>query len=968
MSHALAETWQRREGRLLTIAGYHASGGIQGAVAQSAEQVYAQVRPEQQTLLRELLLRLVTPGPDGQPVRSRLPRRTVVTGPESDALIDLLVGSRLVTSDDGVVELGHEALVRAWPRLHQWLEDDLEGQQILHHLTTVADSWDSLGRPESELYRGVRLAKAVEWRDSAKAALTPTERDFLAASEQLSDAELHAAKDQARRQLRVNRRLQAALGTATFLLVGALIAGFVAVGQANRADRQAVVAGQAAVVADAGRAGAKAVVQTDIDTSLLLAVAGLRMEVSPESRANLLATLAKHPQLIRSIQTERLDVYGMEVSADGRRVILYDATGAALLYELSTGRLLAAHRPPSQTSGAFHQDWLAPIAIGKGDRQLAIGMPPPTAEPVRLLDPATLRPTGRRLPGFTKMPARATHVNYSRDGNSLTAMVQFYGDGVSTDPSDGAIFVWDVRPGRPPSLRMKLSLPASALRDVVVSPAGDRVYTSKPVTAYEVPSGRKIFERTDLAFDETDLSPDGRTLALAAEARDEAGADFDDVLLVDAATGTTKSRLSRHTDQLLGARFSHDGSLLASVGTDQRVVVWQVSNGKVLDEIQVAEGDSLGATFSPDDGTLYTAGGDGALRTWDLTGRRRYIQQLVKPARFVWGCRYVAPGGRSLMRDVDAQDSFVETNGKVTLVSAVNTGAGTNSCGTWHPNGQAFATADEQGVVSVWEARTGRLLASRKAARSLILDLDYSGRDGSRLVIGEESGLATLLDSTTLEQVGKPINVGASIAWLSASPDNRTALVLTGGRPISFGSFGLDVPSTGWALIDLVTSSVIRRGTLPMPAPELVSFAPDGRHVAIGSSRGHVLVLDIETGAALRAPQVVSEGLINGLAYSADSSLLVSSSFDGSVSLFDGETADLLGTVSIPSHQMTSADFQSDGHTVVIGSYDDGIYRWDTRLEGAMETACRMAGRDLTTQEWQETFGSRPYEQTCPNR
>jgi WD40 repeat protein len=153
-----------------------------------------------------------------------------------------------------------------------------------------------------------------------------------------------------------------------------------------------------------------------------------------------------------------------------------------------------------------------------------------------------------------------------------------------------------------------------------------------------------------------------------------------------------------------------------------------------------------------------------------------------------------------------------------------------------------------------------------------------------------------------------------------------------------------------------------------MPAPELVSFAPDGRHVAIGSSRGHVLVLDIETGAALRAPQVVSEGLINGLAYSADSSLLVSSSFDGSVSLFDGETADLLGTVSIPSHQMTSADFQSDGHTVVIGSYDDGIYRWDTRLEGAMETACRMAGRDLTTQEWQETFGSRPYEQTCPDR
>ena len=120
-------------------------------------------------MLRALLLRLVTPGPDGQPVRSRLPRRTVVTGPESDALIDLLISSRLVTSDDGVVELAHEALARAWPRLRGWLEDDLEGQQILHHLTQVADSWESLGRPESELYRGVRLAKALQWQQDSNA-------------------------------------------------------------------------------------------------------------------------------------------------------------------------------------------------------------------------------------------------------------------------------------------------------------------------------------------------------------------------------------------------------------------------------------------------------------------------------------------------------------------------------------------------------------------------------------------------------------------------------------------------------------------------------------------------------------------------------------------------------------------------------------------------------------------------------
>ncbi len=415
MSHVLAETWQRREGRTLTVAGYRASGGIQGAVAQSAEQVYARLTPEQQPMLRALLLRLVTPGPDGQPVRSRLPRRTVVTGPESDALIDLLISSRLVTSDDGVVELAHEALARAWPRLRGWLEDDLEGQQILHHLTQVADSWQSLGRPESELYRGVRLAKALQWQQDAAPALTRTETDFLTASKRLSVAELHAAEDSARQQIQVNRRLRAALTTAAVLLVGALIAGFLAVGQAVRADRQATAADQAAVLAAAG-AGGKALVQSDIDNSLLLAVAGVRMKVSPATRASLLAVLAKHPQLVSSIETENLDSYGIEVTADGHRALVYDANGTLLLYDLPSGQRLAAHRPPNRSTGAVHRDYLGSFALSPGDLDVAVGMPPPTTEPVQLLTPTKLQPTGRRLPGFTKTPARATHVVYSHDG------------------------------------------------------------------------------------------------------------------------------------------------------------------------------------------------------------------------------------------------------------------------------------------------------------------------------------------------------------------------------------------------------------------------------------------------------------------------------------------------------------------------------------------------------------------------
>ena len=127
-------------------------------VAQSAELVYEKAAPGQRPLLRDLMLRLVTPSPEGEPVRSRIPRRVVATDPDHEQ-IELLVDARLVTSDEEMVELAHEA----WPapgRGYGWLDDDADGQRILRHLSLAADTWDAMGRPDAELYRGVRLTRA----------------------------------------------------------------------------------------------------------------------------------------------------------------------------------------------------------------------------------------------------------------------------------------------------------------------------------------------------------------------------------------------------------------------------------------------------------------------------------------------------------------------------------------------------------------------------------------------------------------------------------------------------------------------------------------------------------------------------------------------------------------------------------------------------------------------------------------
>jgi Novel STAND NTPase 1/WD domain, G-beta repeat len=126
LSHALRTTWLRREGRTLTVDGYRDSGGIRGAVAQSAEALYGQVPSEQRQLVRDLFMRLVAPGSDGEPVRCRVPRRIVASDPAHDELVERLVEARLVTSDamvtsvafspDGsrLASVGADGALRVW--------------------------------------------------------------------------------------------------------------------------------------------------------------------------------------------------------------------------------------------------------------------------------------------------------------------------------------------------------------------------------------------------------------------------------------------------------------------------------------------------------------------------------------------------------------------------------------------------------------------------------------------------------------------------------------------------------------------------------------------------------------------------------------------------------------------------------------------------------------------------------------
>ena len=214
LSHALLATWERRRGRTLTLSGYTASGGVRGAIAETAESVfYDQLDREQRQIARQIFLRLTElGGGDAQAdTRRRVSIDELPSRPEDkDAVhqvLSALADARLVTTDENAAEVAHEALIREWPTLRGWLEEDREGLRLHRHLTEAAQEWEARSRSPDGLYRGARLAQAAEWAAQHPEDVNALERAFLEASQFLAETEAREREAQRQRELEAARRL-----------------------------------------------------------------------------------------------------------------------------------------------------------------------------------------------------------------------------------------------------------------------------------------------------------------------------------------------------------------------------------------------------------------------------------------------------------------------------------------------------------------------------------------------------------------------------------------------------------------------------------------------------------------------------------------------------------------------------------------------------------------------------------------
>ncbi|WP_457962671.1 hypothetical protein M1E17_14220 [Arthrobacter sp. D1-29] len=601
LSHALHQVWSRREGRVMTVDGYRASGEIDGAVAKTAEEVFAELSGEGKQLLRDILLRLVEASAGGVVISRQIERTRIAIDEDHAKIVDRLVDARLLTTDKETVQLSHEAVAREWPRLKEWLADDIEGQRIMRHLGSAATAWDAMGRPNSELYRGGRQTAAQQWRDAANPALTVVEREFLEACAAAETAGLAATQRQLSKERSMVRRLSwvsaGAAGLAIVAITASLVAGF-----------QANLAGERATVAEARRVAATALEDPDFDRALLLAVEAIQIWDSTETRTNLVRVFARAPRItsITRIQEDGVTPASMSLEKNGTRASVIDSDDDLRLFDLANRSQLGDYSP---TGGMMAATAVDPVS-GTVAFSQALGLCealPCVRGRTGTLDLANGGRSG--LETYQGLAGAAADVEYSPDGSLFAALATT----LWFEPS-GSVALW--RGGGDPML---LDLNASGsdpggasewggqFGAVKFAQDGSRLYASRlgPTVVFDTSSGTEIDRIAGNGL--LAVSPDGHRILV----RDGLLA----VRMVD-SSGTAAPMTVPLSVFPSVADFSPDGHHFA-VASGNRVVVVNTETGDIAETLRNHDGSVTAVEFRST-GELVTAGADGAIITWDL--------------------------------------------------------------------------------------------------------------------------------------------------------------------------------------------------------------------------------------------------------------------------------------------------------------------------------------------------------------
>jgi WD40 repeat protein/transcriptional regulator with XRE-family HTH domain len=967
LSQAMALTWEQREGDRLTGHGYAQAGGVSHAVQTGADRAYETLPAGQQALAREVLRSMTVASRDGGYARRPVTREDLYAGlpgadrAEIDAVLDAFAAERLAVLDEDRAQLSHDVLLRAWPRLRGWLEED-QASWILHgQLADAAAAWHDSGDDPSFLYRGAQLAalRQAITRWSANPACSPvltgTQRGFVRASE--------------RAAVRSGRRRRAAFAVLALLTALAVATSGVALYQraASIRERDQVIYNQ--LIAQAFQLGT-----SDPTLAAQLTLAAYRIRPSQDLASRLLNT--ENTPLSSTIAAGAGNLNSMAFSPDNHTLATSSSPANGFGNSGSTVQLWdvadpAHSRPLGQPLTAGNAP-AGSLAFSPGGHTLASLDGSGTVWLWNVTDPAHPRPLGQPL---STGNAFVDSLAFSPGGHTLVISSL----PASPGSDDGTVRLWDVAdPAHPRPLGRPLSTGNAFVHSLALSPDNRTLAVSSSLAngsggtvrlwdvtdpAHPRPLGQPPSAGT-VPVDSPAFSPRGHTLA---------DIDADGTVGLWDVTDPAHPRplgqpLTAGNAPAASIAFSLDGRTLASGGSDGTVRLWDITDpahprqfGQLLagstDAITLVAFSSSGHTlasegldgvirlwslpqtvltggptpvasmaFNPDGHTLANGSGDGTVRLWDVTD----------PA-------HPRPLGQPLAGNAEISVAF-------------------------SPDGHTLVNIGAGGTVRLWDVTDPahpRPLGQPPTAGSAAVDSVVVSPGGHTLAIGSDDGtirLWDIADPAHPRPLGQPLSAGSGyVGPLAFTP---------GGHTLAISSYGGTVEL--WDVADPAHPRLLGQPlTAGSAAVDSVVFSPGGHTLAIGSDDGTVRLWDVADPAhprPLSQPLTAGNAYVGPLAFTPGGHTLVGVVGGSTVRLWDiadrAHPRPLGGPPTGGASAVDSVAFSPDGYTLATGSLDGTTRLWNLNVQYAIQRICATVG-GLTPQQWNQYIPQLQYQSSC---
>ncbi|HJR78630.1 MAG TPA: cytochrome D1 domain-containing protein [Anaerolineales bacterium] len=949
LSHALLATWERRRGRTFTLDGYHASGGVRGAIAETAESVFTdQLNQTQQELARDIFLRLTELGEGTEDTRRRAALNELVRqsaeAMQLRIVLNTLAEARLITLNEDSAEVAHEALIREWQRLHEWLTHDREGLLLHRHLTESAYEWEARGHDPAELYRGARLAQTREWASANEEKLNASERAFLAASveqeqhdalerESQRQRELEAAQKladtQSRSAAQLRRRAMYLVGVLTLAIVAALAAGVFANRNATLAEQNASIAqtAQAAstqAIADFTRseaqrlaAEANSLMLNNGDTNLiaLLAIRSLNMQYTPAGDAILasLTTLESPPRLFTGHTS---DVWGADISPDGKYLATGSADRTARLWDLSTGETIRIF------SG--HTADVGRVVFSPDGKFLLTGSPDGTA---RLWD-VTSAETVQVFSGHADIVDVG---GFSSDGKYI----------VTAGFAEKAARLWEVATGETVQIFMGHSDDVST---AAISPDGKYVFTGsmdRTARLWDTATGSemRVFPGHKEGIFALAFSPDGKYIAT--------GSDDYTARVWDAASGEMVREFSGHQGFVQGIDLSPHGRFLLTGSADQTARLWDVATGETLRIFSGHSGAVQTVIFSADGSLIATASNDGIARVWNLQISPTGIQ-FIGHSEEVWQASF-SPDGKLVVTASNDDTARIWDSVRGQTINTLLGHTDDVRSAMFSADGKLVLTASADNTARLWDATSSKELQRFEGHTDLVNRAIFSP-NGKYVVTTSYDGTARVWDAQTGETIVNYINQGSdNLNRIAFSPDGK--MVATSGDDDTARIWD---PLTGKDRIVIQQTDNVTG----------LAFSPDGNYLVTCSFDGSVRLWDVTSGTEVRrfAGHTVAAF---GAAFSSDGKYILTSGRDGTARLWNVETGEEVRRFTGHTSEARDVAFSPDGNYILTASFDGTARLWFTEIKDTVDTVCALLTRDLTDEE-RVQFGIPDQDPTCP--